>query len=600
MSQIICQWLNEELRISKTVDLKSFAKDFASGYLIGEVLHKHQLQDDFDQFVQSKAANSKLNNFSRMEPTLQLLGVPFDQNVAQAIMSEQHGAATRLLYQMYIVLQQKAGVKGIGLETMRSPASAKLQSVETDLYRDRLKNMVPRQTDVDLQHVAEKFEIKSKEMDEKMARLHYEQLRKVKKIQEELRIQDIEKLRQARRRQNEILARIQAAIVHIPKPTPDRTLKAIEARKILKKKKEAEDVYTEIMKFEKSHKSPPSSVQSIDRSIQLEGIISTSTVATQALLKPDRTDEYIRSIQKRLEEDNIAREQREKRRRKILIEQLGAHEAQEEAYREEQLINRLMRQSQQERRIAVQLMHVRHEKEILWQNRIFREKQYGERRLKEFQDALDKEAALAQQTKIDNEEQIRDELKIHEKIAAERAEARYRKHYMMCQQVLDHIIDLVTITGEYRHLTNNLIPFQLMREWKQLFCAGKPIYEQASIEPLPPQPTLEQLVELEKQDLLDEEGFEDYKAMNGEWIPPEDLSVKGPAPNNNVLGHIIYRLLNIVIPVRPETPPPIIHSSSIKGCILGKVFSGKSTCLKYLTQGVSGCFVINWIPGEQS
>lgn len=64
----------------------------------------------------------------------------------------------------------------------------------------------------------------------------------------------------------------------------------------------------------------------------------------------------------------------------------------QEAYREEQLINRLMRQSQQERRIAVQLMHVRHEKEVLWQNRIFREKQYEERRLKEFQDALDREA----------------------------------------------------------------------------------------------------------------------------------------------------------------------------------------------------------------
>jgi hypothetical protein len=51
-----------------------------------------------------------------------------------------------------------------------------------------------------------------------------------------------------------------------------------------------------------------------------------------------------------------------------------------------------MRQSQQERRIAVQLMHVRHEKEVLWQNRIFREKQFEERRLKDFQDALDREA----------------------------------------------------------------------------------------------------------------------------------------------------------------------------------------------------------------
>jgi len=35
-------------------DSHSFAEDFANGYLLGEVLHKFQLQDDFDQFSQNK------------------------------------------------------------------------------------------------------------------------------------------------------------------------------------------------------------------------------------------------------------------------------------------------------------------------------------------------------------------------------------------------------------------------------------------------------------------------------------------------------------------------------------------------------------------
>ena len=56
------------------------------------------------------------------------------------------------------------------------------------------------------------------------------------------------------------------------------------------------------------------------------------------------------------------------------------------------LVNRLMRQSQQERRIAVQLLQARHEKEIIKQNRLYREKQYEERRLREFEDALNREA----------------------------------------------------------------------------------------------------------------------------------------------------------------------------------------------------------------
>ena len=56
------------------------------------------------------------------------------------------------------------------------------------------------------------------------------------------------------------------------------------------------------------------------------------------------------------------------------------------------MVNRLMRQSQQERRIAVQLLQTRHEKEIIKRNRIMREKQHEERRLREFEDALNREA----------------------------------------------------------------------------------------------------------------------------------------------------------------------------------------------------------------
>ena len=56
------------------------------------------------------------------------------------------------------------------------------------------------------------------------------------------------------------------------------------------------------------------------------------------------------------------------------------------------LVERLMRQCQQERRIATQLMHIRREKDTIRNNRIFRQKQQEEMRLREFQEALDREA----------------------------------------------------------------------------------------------------------------------------------------------------------------------------------------------------------------
>jgi hypothetical protein len=37
-------------------DATNFAREFATGYLIGEVLHKYQMQDDFEKFSQSRYA----------------------------------------------------------------------------------------------------------------------------------------------------------------------------------------------------------------------------------------------------------------------------------------------------------------------------------------------------------------------------------------------------------------------------------------------------------------------------------------------------------------------------------------------------------------
>uniref|UniRef100_A0A5G2RJD9 Sperm flagellar 2 n=1 Tax=Sus scrofa TaxID=9823 RepID=A0A5G2RJD9_PIG len=579
MSEILCHWLNQELKVSQTVSPKSFAKAFSSGYLIGEVLHKYELQDDFAEFSEKRISSAKLNNFSRLEPTLHLLGVQFDQNVAHDIITEKPGVAMKLLYQLYIALQRKkkSGLTGVELQTMQPLTNTKLQNMKSEAFRDRLRNLIPRQTDVSLMRVSHRFQEKYKYKDEDLVHTHLKKLENFQKLQEEQRSFNIEKQRLSRRRQNEIMAQIQAAIIQIPKPASNRTLKALDAQKMMKKKKEAEDVANEIKKFEALIKKDLQAKESASKT-SLDAAGQTTT----DLLNTYSDDEYIKKIQKRLEEDAFAREQREKRRRRLLMDQLIAHEAQEEAYREEQLVSRLMRQSQQERRIAVQLMHVRHEKEVLWQNRIFREKQYEERRLKDFQDALDREAALAKQAKIDYEEQALREKEMHEQIAAERVQARYKKHYSICAEILDQILDLSTKVADYRMLTNNLIPYKLMHDWKELFFNGMPIYEQASLKHLSAKPSTEQLIELEKRDLLDNNDYEEYKNMVGEWALPEEMVDNIPPSDNRILGHVIHRLIEHSLPPQVESTAPELPSFAIKGCLLGKTFSGKTTALKFL------------------
>uniref|UniRef100_A0A674CPA8 Sperm flagellar 2 n=1 Tax=Salmo trutta TaxID=8032 RepID=A0A674CPA8_SALTR len=552
MSDILCRWLNVELRLSKTVDPRSISKDFANGYLIGEVLHKYQLQGDFDLFLKSNTANSKLNNFTLMEPTLQLLGVSFDLSMAQAVMREQQGAATRLLYQLFILLQKKrkAGLTGTAMEAMQPAATACLHRVENDIYSEVSGIRLPQPL------TSSSFVCcRLGEIYDKSVMAHFVEEQKRQKVQEEMRLQDIEKHRHVRRKQHEMMTRIQTAIIQIPKPPPNRTLKALEKQQQNRKQQEAqvkeECLYCKLQRPEE---------------------------LAQA------NSEYIQKIRQRLEEDAAARQQREKRRRRVLVEQLKAHEAQEEALREEQLVERLTRQSQLERRLAVQLMQLRQQKDVLRQNRVFRERQYQEQRLRDFQEALEREAALAHQASLDHAEETRKEIEVHDRIATERAQARYRKHSDSCREILEQIVDLATKAGEYRLLTGNLIPGKLMREWKELMFCGKLLYDSGSLEELPADPTPEQFIEVEKQEILNNQDYDEYMSMTGEWTWPEEGETKPPPSNNNILGHVVLRLQTIVNPPKPDTLPPSFPRFTLKACVLGKLFSGKTTCLTRISK----------------
>jgi len=54
-----------------------------------------------------------------------------------------------------------------------------------------------------------------------------------------------------------------------------------------------------------------------------------SQLESADLIKPRSNDDYIGKIRKRLQEDSTARAEREKRRRKVIVDQIKAHEAQE-------------------------------------------------------------------------------------------------------------------------------------------------------------------------------------------------------------------------------------------------------------------------------
>nr|XP_020449410.1 sperm flagellar protein 2 isoform X3 [Monopterus albus] len=610
MSDILCRWLNQEVRLSKVVEPKTFAKDFSSGYLIGEVLHKYQLQKDFSMFMKKDTSISRLNNFTRIEPTLRLLGINFDINTAQEVMQEKQGVATRLLYQLYISLEKKkkAELTGTMLEIMQPVASAGLNKKVHDIFSDQLHRVVKRDTEVKLQKISQYYEKKFQVQYNRSAMTHPIQHKRQLRVQDEKRMKHFEKLRVSYEKDSDIMPGTWATMVQVPKPPP-HTLR-LNLKKRLQQQQQRrhhqaqflsilsiQKVQTEIAQFETNKKKLvtagfPSSLSGQPLPGDLPLVCSSEDFevtgsGTQLTLQSN--SKYIQEIRQRLDENAVARKQREKRRDRFLVEQLKAHEAQEEARREEQLVKRLTRQTQQEQRLVAQLLQIRMQKEVIRENRLFREQQYQQRREKDFQEALEREVALAQQAKLDCAEEIRKELESFNRIAAERAQRRYQKHFKSCKDILEQIVDLATKVGEYRLITGNLIPEKLMKEWKELLFRGLPLYEpvkgqQPGFEfstPLDP-------VDLKKQEILNNQDYDEYSNMVGEWTWPEEAgATKSPPTNNNILGHVVQRLRNIVLPPIIEPSSPSFPHFNLKACVLGKFCSGKTTCLTKIAEAHS-------------
>ncbi|CAF4640162.1 unnamed protein product [Rotaria sp. Silwood1] len=624
MAHILIDWLNNDVQLSKKIESSnSLASEFATGHLFGEILSKYGLQEDFPQFSTSKNSVSQLNNFTRIERTLHLLEIPFNTNNARQIMTMEKGAVQQLLYQLYTALnrKKKRNLTGVAMETMKAPATKVLAQAESQQYQNLIKKKTTRQCDLSLQQLIAKHEQFKARQDEI--------INKQKDEDEEDKRQDLESKRQyllnrskeKRAKDAEMMAKIKASVVMITKTPPLLSKQALEKKRRLKKEGEMQDTMNDIRRFEKRvlqhtefdddegfdentqgesmnlsdmELSSPYEQENKDQSSKMGTTTSYELVTYTKPLQPGQVDPYILEIRRRLQEDIHARREREKRRRKVLVDQLRALEAIEDSKREESLVSHLLRQSQFERRLAVELLQTRHEKDILRQNRIAYEKQLEIRRKQDFIEAMDREAELARLARLEYAEQVRKDKELHDILQAEKAEAKHKENVEFCTRITWQLVDFTLKIGEYRQLTENLIPAKVWREWNALFVGDRPFFDdeqriseaqQDEIDRQEQKLHAQTVLQEESLKILDEGDFNEYRNMIGDWEPPTGSQsataiTHVPPMDNPIFGYVVNRLHNIVHPPADKIPPPLFPAFGLKIIVLGKSFAGKSTALK--------------------
>ena len=94
--ELLRSWVNDELKLSRSVS--SFEVDMANGYLIGEILVRHGLlpgHAPLEALQDKESPNAKISNFGMVQQALLDLGVKFDSQIANSIMTEKKGVATK-------------------------------------------------------------------------------------------------------------------------------------------------------------------------------------------------------------------------------------------------------------------------------------------------------------------------------------------------------------------------------------------------------------------------------------------------------------------------------------------------------------------------
>ena len=123
MSELLQNWLNKEIILSKTIDDISY--DFKNGYLFAELLFKTKQISNLSLFKNSKHREDIISNFCHLQKNLLDIGIILDEKSRDDIMNASPYASKIYLFKIKQVLSRK----NIDLEQLKLKESTSIQKL---------------------------------------------------------------------------------------------------------------------------------------------------------------------------------------------------------------------------------------------------------------------------------------------------------------------------------------------------------------------------------------------------------------------------------------------------------------------------------------
>lgn len=361
-------------------------------------------------------------------------------------------------------------------------------------------------------------------------------------------------------------------------------------------------------------------IEQFESNLKKHGIESPESLEKKALsLDKSHTMFSASATMLRIKEKKMVsdfmRKERDKRRRKMIVDQAKAQREIEVKKREELLIEKLNQESRQEKELSYEIWRAGQCKEIIKENRILREEKYKQKREQCVLSSKYKEeemlAILQQEFLVDLEAK---KLRLSELQVQHKKEIR-KKHYDLMRDVVCNIFEMSELL--YLHQqdqdSEDFSP-AFFTEITRLFTNDQPLIPYSTTrEPLGIQALTQEPSNQVKNsmDFLAKQELNDYIQGKGVWTPvhkgenpenPEldDKYTPGNPLNNYYLGNLVKFLIFSVynkenLNGNTATEAKNTNYLPLKLALLGYDFAGKRNLLTFIQKkyGLEAIFMEN-------
>eukprot|EP00742_Colponemidia_sp_Colp-10_P006325 GILJ01006779.1.p1 GENE.GILJ01006779.1~~GILJ01006779.1.p1 ORF type:complete len:1812 (+),score=440.28 GILJ01006779.1:171-5606(+) len=650
MSELLANWLNHEVELSDRIE--NFERDFANGYFFGELLYKFSQQPDFPEFINRHDTQAKVHNFSLLYPTMKNLGLKFASNQAHEIMRQERGASLRLLYQVKMALEKISSVpSGITPRGGDLGKSSHMPTQKITVHKSVYENM-------EQSHFEERLRASAKPLKQVRMQLHLKKFHEAG-MENEVRARTLEAADQEeeeRQTQERRRAQIGRRLNNtgFMEQWQQRGEESWKKNQEVKQDRERTELRFEMSLAEQTKRKAQafkesgvheveSGIDAFERNLARIGVddrrgkdtdsglvLSDSTISPLEHLKtlskrlPDNNTQrleatvFMEKVRENKVETEIARKERERRRRRVLVDQAKTQEEAEMKKKEDELLEKLLKESKEERQLAYESWRTAQYKQVIVENRKLREDLYEARRQKDLDESIQRDQEMFRVMQEKKKEQVAIDKQRYRENERARRMATEKKHTESCSEIFDLIFDIADAATQFRQLSDEpVIDSRVWREWTQLFVDG------LTVEPTP-EPSHDELAEQEEKakeiaqladaalqerlTVLDNVEFDDYLTNINQWDvkvslkPAEPIieshskgavaSTAQPAVQaassdtetdenpilvDHRLGQIVADLIESTVPQPPPVSPPAIPDFPLRVCLTGKPFSGKRT-----------------------